>query len=144
MKATFNNELIRSFANINKAYYHLLKMDADRMDLTVVQLKALYRISYCPSISLGELAENLRLTKSTVSGVIDRLVQRDFVSRTTQVNDRRAINLQLTETGSSKLKELVEKDSIVAQRVKEVMELPEEDIQKMLDLNEKILTILNR
>ncbi|MCE4050522.1 MULTISPECIES: MarR family transcriptional regulator [Bacillaceae] len=143
MKEALNNELIRSYARISKAYYQLLKEDADRMGLTAVQLKALYRVSFQPNISLGELADKLRLTKSTVSGVIDRLVQQDMIERTTQTTDRRAVNLHLTKLGNEKLEALMHSDSVVARKIKEIMQFPDEDIQKLLELNNKILTILN-
>nr|WP_285849626.1 MarR family transcriptional regulator [Niallia taxi] len=113
------------------------------MGLTAVQLKALYRVSFQPNISLGELADKLRLTKSTVSGVVDRLVQQDMIERTTQANDRRAVNLHLTKLGHEKLEALMQTDSVVARKIKEIMQFPEEDIQKLLELNNKILTILN-
>ena len=77
----FNNQLLDSFSEINKAIYKLLKKEADQYGITVVQLKALYRISSSPNMGLGELSEKLRLTNSTVSGVIDRLVQHELVER---------------------------------------------------------------
>ena len=114
------------------------------MDLTAVQLKTLYRIYFNPNIGVGELANKLSLTKSTVSGVIDRLVFRNLVERIVPEENRRSVNIHLTEEGLEKVEQLFNSDSILAQRVKEVMRLPEEDLNKVLEMNHKILTILNQ
>lgn len=142
MKDALNNELLRSYANIHKAYFQLLRLDAERLGITVVQLKTMYRISTHSNTGLGELAEILRLTKSTVSGVIDRLVHQGLVERTIPSTDRRAINLKLTDKGQEILKQLFEEKSIVSAKIHKIMSLPKEDIDKLLALNNQILTIL--
>lgn len=90
-----NNEILESFSEINRAIYRIVKMDADRLGITVVQLKALYFISLNPNIGLGDLAEQLKLTNSTVSGVIDRLVQQKKVERVVPPENRRSILIHL-------------------------------------------------
>ncbi|PKG25583.1 MarR family winged helix-turn-helix transcriptional regulator [Niallia nealsonii] len=142
MKDALNNELLRSYANINKAYFQLLKVDAERMGITVVQLKTMYRISAHPNTGLGELAEILRLTKSTVSGVIDRLVHQGLVERTIPSTDRRAVNLKLTDKGQETLKQLFEGKTVVSEKMHKIMNMPKEDINKLLSLNNQILSIL--
>lgn len=143
MNGSLNNELIRSYSRINKAYNHLVHLDAKKLDLTAVQLKTLYRIYFCPNIGIGELATKLSLTKSTVSGVIDRLSQRQLIERTIPENNRRSVNIQLTAEGQHVMQQYFAGTSMLAGKVREVMQLPEEDINKLLELNEKILTILN-
>ena len=84
---------------INKAYNRLVKFDAEKLGITPVQLKALFKINNNPDISLGELAEKLRLTNSTVSGVIDRLVHSGLVERVVPPGNRRTFPINLPSDG---------------------------------------------
>jgi MarR family transcriptional regulator, organic hydroperoxide resistance regulator len=140
----FNNEVLESFFKINKAIYRLLKKDAEFIGITDVQLKALYKIREHPHIGLSELAENMRLTNSTVSGVIDRLVNQKLVDRLTSPHDRRAISLHVTSEGENKLLKLFDSDSdsIFLKKTNEIQQFPAEDIQQLLRLHEQILKTL--
>jgi DNA-binding MarR family transcriptional regulator len=137
-----SNEVLDSFYAINKAIFRLVKSDADRIGITVVQLKVLHEISTCPNIGLGELAEHLRLTNSTVSGVIDRLVHSGLVDRVTSPQDRRAISLQLTDEGRNKLANFIDSESVLVERLNKVLEMPEEEIRHLLTLHQRILHVL--
>ena len=134
-----NNEILMSFFQINKAYNKLVKADAERLGITPVQLKALYRINFNPNISLGELAEKLKLTNSTVSGVIDRLVHSGLVERVVPPGDRRSVSIRLTEEGRNRLNQFNSSDSILMRKIKEVLELPEEEISHLLRLHQLVL-----
>jgi DNA-binding MarR family transcriptional regulator len=137
-----NNEILESFSEINKAIYRLVKSDADRVGITVVQLKALYQLSTSPNIGLGELAEKLRLTNSTVSGVIDRLVHSELVERVVPPENRRSVSIHLTEKGKSLLDKLYSSDSIFIKKLNEVLDLPEEEIAHLLRLHKLVLSKL--
>ncbi len=134
-----NNEVLESFLEINKAIYRLVKKEADRLGITVVQLKTLYKISNNPDIGLGELAEKLRLTNSTVSGVIDRLVHSDLVERVIPPENRRSVSIHLTQKGKAILDELTLSDNILTQKIKGLMDLPTEEIQHLLQLHKLVL-----
>ena len=134
-----NNEILVSFLEITKAYNKLVKKDADRLGITSVQLKALYKIDNNSNISLGELAEKLRLTNSTVSGVIDRLVHSGLVERVVPKGDRRAVSIHLTEDGIKTLEHFNSSDSILMKKIKEVLDLPEEEISHLLRLHKLVL-----
>lgn len=138
-----NNEIIESFSEINKAIYRLVKKESDRLGITVVQLKALYKISTEPDISLGELAERLRLTNSTVSGVIDRLVHHGLVERIIPPENRRSISIHLTDEGKSLLSGVKLGDSILLSKIKGLMDLPEEEKQQLLRLHKLVLEKLS-
>ena len=128
-----------SFFEINKAYNRLVKFDAEKLGITPVQLKALFKINNNPNISLGELAEKLRLTNSTVSGVIDRLVHSGLVERVVPPGDRRTISIHLTSDGKKTLDQFNSSDSMLMKKITEVLELPEEDISHLLRLHKLVL-----
>lgn len=128
-----------SFFEINKAYNKLVKLDAERLGITPVQLKALFKINNNPNISLGELAEKLKLTNSTVSGVIDRLVHSGLVERVVPPGDRRTISIHLTSAGKKTLDQFNSSDSMLMKKITEVLELPEEEISHLLRLHKLVL-----
>ncbi|MEH7547744.1 MarR family transcriptional regulator [Neobacillus bataviensis] len=124
---------------INKAYNRLVKFDAERLGITPVQLKALYKINYNPNISLGDLAEKLKLTNSTVSGVIDRLVHSGLVERVIPPGDRRSVSIRLTDEGTRTLDQFNSSDSMLIKKMKEVLDLPGEEISHLLRLHKLVL-----
>lgn len=140
---TYVNPILESFSEINRAIYKLLKAEADKAGITVVQLKALFRISMDPDMSLSELSEKLRLTNSTVSGVIDRLVHSEIVERTVPPENRRSISIHLTEKGERLLEKLTSEDSIFVQKIENVMNIPEDEIKQLLHLHKLVLSKLS-
>jgi len=144
VKNAFNNEILNSFSNINKMLYKLSKIDAEHNGLTVPQLKALYKVSSSPNIGLVELAEYLKLTNSTVSGVVDRLVQQELLERHTPSHDRRAITIRLSKKGEEKLEQVVKSESLLVKKLNEIAKLPKKDIEQLLSIHEQILTILKQ
>lgn len=137
-----NNEFLEWFTEINRAFYKIVKFDADRLGITVVQLKTLYLISLNPNIGLGDLAEKLKLTNSTVSGVIDRLVHHDLVERVVPPENRRAVSIHLTEKGKGIL-EFFMSNSLFIKKMNQLHSMPEEDIEQLFRLHKKVLSILN-
>lgn len=99
-----NNEIWESFLESNKAVNIPVTLDADRLGGTTVQLKALYNLASNPNIGVGELAEKLRLTNSTASNVIERLVQIGLVECVVPSENRRAVSIHLTEKGKNRIR----------------------------------------
>ncbi|OIK15571.1 hypothetical protein BIV60_09085 [Bacillus sp. MUM 116] len=136
-----NNEILESFSEIKRAIYKIVKTDADRVGITVVQLKTLHLISINPNIGLGDLAEKLKLTNSTVSGVIDRLVCQDLVERAVPPENRRAVSIYLTNKGKGILKFFMS-NSLLIKKMNQILNMPEEDIKQLLQLHKNLLSIL--
>ncbi|PKR83332.1 MarR family winged helix-turn-helix transcriptional regulator [Heyndrickxia camelliae] len=138
----FNNDILESFSEVNKAIYKLEKLEADKHGITVVQLKTIFHLHLHPNISLSELAEKLRLTNSTVSGVVERLVQHNFVERVVPPSDRRSISLLLSKKGEELLETIFSSDNTTMTRLNGLLEIPEEDIQHLFRLHKLVLSKL--
>ncbi|MDR6999179.1 MarR family transcriptional regulator [Neobacillus niacini] len=134
-----NNEIYESFLEINKAFKRIIKFDSDRLGITMVQLKAIYTLAANPDISLGELAEKLRMTNSTASSLIERLVQIGLVERVIPPENRRVVSIHLTEKGKKTLNLFYSSNSMVIKKTNEVLELPEEEISELLRLHKLVL-----
>ena len=71
------------------------------IDLTTSQLKVLFLLYAVESASMGQLAGSLGVTLSTVTGIIDRLVEHGMVVREEDPHDRRLVVCRLTRDGAA-------------------------------------------
>jgi DNA-binding MarR family transcriptional regulator len=67
--------------------------------MSVPQFRVLTFLSRTPGAPLSGVAEHLGVTRSTASAIVDRLVRRKLVSRTTHPQERRCVVLTLTPAG---------------------------------------------
>lgn len=63
--------------------------------LTVPQLFLVQELQTQPGLTLTELSERLGLSKSTVSGMVDRLLRQGVIMRRRSETDRRVVHLYL-------------------------------------------------
>ena len=69
------------------------------INLTMPQLKILFLLYSGGAATMGELATPLGVKLSTVTGIVDRLVEQDLVQRGEDPRDRRVVLGSLTEKG---------------------------------------------
>jgi DNA-binding MarR family transcriptional regulator len=74
-----------------------------KMGISLAQLFVLQQLAERPADSLNELAERTATHQSSVSVVVRRLVERDYVSRTASAADKRRIEIDVTPTGRALL-----------------------------------------
>ncbi|MBV8513369.1 MAG: MarR family transcriptional regulator [Xanthobacteraceae bacterium] len=94
--------LARRFQQIAVAVF-LAEVDAAGYDLTPVQYVALAAISANPGIDQVTLAGLIAYDRTTITGVVDRLVQKGLVERNESSRDRRARELTATPAGRKTL-----------------------------------------
>lgn len=99
------SETVQSLRRIFRAIQDYSQDVSGSFGITGPQLWALKTISECESLSLGELSRKMYLHPSTVTGVVDRLEAKGFVSRDRDREDRRVVKVCLTPDG----KELAKK-----------------------------------
>ena len=71
--------------------------------LSVPQFRTLLFISRNEGASLSEVADHIGLTLPSMSALVDGLVTRNFVTRRTHPDDRRRVDLTLTQQGETTL-----------------------------------------
>jgi DNA-binding MarR family transcriptional regulator len=71
--------------------------------VTMSQAKLLYLVQAEPGLRMSELAARLHVSLSTVSGVVDRLVDQALLDRHDDPADRRQVILRITEAGAQQL-----------------------------------------
>ncbi len=72
--------------------------------LSPVQLRSLTALRRLSEANLAQLAEEMGVTVSTTSRLVDRLVSADWVHRAPSPHNRREIRLTLTESGKRLLR----------------------------------------
>ena len=82
-------------ANIKEHYRDV----EDVTGVSGAQLWALYAIAMSPGITVGELARELALHQSTVSNLLDKMIEQGYIERRRISSDQRVVTIMLTAAG---------------------------------------------
>lgn len=99
--------------------------------LSVPQFHVLTFLNREPGSSLSHVADHLGVTRSTASVVVDRLVRRKLVKRTTHPQERRCVVLSLTATGAQYLVQA--RDAACAHITSVLEKLSEADLRNITE-----------
>ncbi len=91
----YADEIKNLFRNIAKNFRNYVFSQVEDYGYTVPQLMLMQELYNHPEITMKELSELVGLAKSTVSGIVDRLVQKGAVIRTIDPGDRRTVKISL-------------------------------------------------
>lgn len=81
---------------------------ADMRGITRIQASILHSIAHKGELTMGQLAEIAHCDASNITGLVDRLVAQNLVSRTESQRDRRVKTLRLTAEGQRLTKEIMD------------------------------------
>jgi DNA-binding MarR family transcriptional regulator len=104
-------DIIDNIRRVFQAVNEYSKKAERETGLTGPQLWAIKVIAEGAPIKVSELARRMYLHPATVVGILDRLEGRELVTRTRSKEDRRVVEIQLTEKG----RELLTQSPEVAQ-----------------------------
>jgi DNA-binding MarR family transcriptional regulator len=139
-----NNEmpghLARRFQQIAVAIFHA-EVEEAGYDLTPVQYAALASISTNPGIDQATLAGLIAYDRTTITGVVDRLVQKGLLVRNPSNRDRRAHQLQITAEGHTMLAGVV--PAVEAAQQIMLRGLTGEEAEEFLRLFRKAIAAVN-
>jgi DNA-binding MarR family transcriptional regulator len=93
----------------------------------------LFLVRANPDITTNALAARLRITVSTVSGLVDKLVRADLIERRSDPGDRRVIPLRLTEEGQAVAGEIGEKGAHLMESIAEALSQDLESVTECLE-----------
>jgi DNA-binding MarR family transcriptional regulator len=93
--------LVRRVLDLQAELYRYLRPAREwlELDLTMPQMKVLLLLYSDCAATMGQLASRLGVTLSTMTGIVDRLVERELVARHESPHDRRQVVCQLTAAG---------------------------------------------
>ncbi len=79
------------------------KFLATHYGLTGPQLTVMQALAGCDGLSVGTLARSVHLSGPTITGILTRLSKRDLVRQSRSQDDRRVVQIWLTELGRTLL-----------------------------------------
>lgn len=107
MENTYNNQIQTVGSMIESMVIQGNKRMSDSMiryDLTLAQFLAMDALAKKGSeCSMSELAERIQQSSATMTGIVDRLVEKKWVERHRSEEDRRAVFVGLTAEGTDLL-----------------------------------------
>lgn len=78
------------------------------IEITQAEYNMFLCLRNCKHFNSYSVAEKMQLSLSRVSRIIDKMVNKDFLSRTTNKLDRRAIDIKITEKGKGIMSQIIE------------------------------------
>lgn len=105
-------------------------------DVTPVQYAVLYCLWKGDKTTPKEIAAELKLENSTISGILDRMEKKDLLKRQVSTEDRRYIKVVLTEKGATLEKPVL--DTIDTANIDILADISDEE-QQILKKNLRLL-----
>jgi DNA-binding MarR family transcriptional regulator len=84
----------------------LAREQCARLGVTATQLNIIKMLDEIGVLSLSELSRRIAAQNSTVTGIVDRMVQADLVTREQNPDDRRVWRIKLTAHGQDVAKKI--------------------------------------
>lgn len=139
-----SDEIIEAFKNIKKALRCKFEKIAKQYGFTEPQLSVIFHLYNAPSITLNELSEHMMLSKSTVSGIVDRLAKQGVVTREIPEDNRRIVKLSISEEFRKNndictMKKIVLSDLIT----NSIKKMDSQDVEKIIYGLKKFSLLLN-
>jgi len=100
------------------------------LGLTMTQLGVLFLLRQEAGAPAGLLAERLRVTPSTLTRIVDRLVRLNLVCRQEDSGDRRLVRHHLTPEGAQSLEEMARTGRAYLTEI--LRQLPRENVARLL------------
>ncbi|QJX64202.1 MarR family transcriptional regulator [Niallia circulans] len=82
---------------LNRFIMKSLQRHAEEHGLTAPQARVILEVFLHKKISVKELTQNLRITQSTVSDIVERLTEKGILIKKPNPNDKRSVQIMLTE-----------------------------------------------
>lgn len=92
----YSEQIVILLKSTRREFSEYSQEKAKQLGFTGPQMFVIFTLNNNPGISLQELSERMELSKSTVSGIIDRLVIQGDVLREIPHEDRRCVRLFLS------------------------------------------------
>ena len=112
---------------------------AKKYDLTISEMAIVFDIFYQKKVSLTQLANSLGIPKSTVSRLVEHLVQKNYLNRIRPAENRRTVQITITPEFLEELGRLQE-DAAFQELLEK--DLPREQGQKAIGKYKELVDIL--
>jgi DNA-binding MarR family transcriptional regulator len=120
------------FANCNEKE----SRHAAQYGLSAVEFRCIRKLFEKGQLTVNQMAQELSLTSSRVTRIIDGLVDKNLVNRISGENDRRVFNLSLKPKGEKVAQESIKDHIKIHEEI--IKNIPEEYHQSMIEILRKL------
>jgi DNA-binding MarR family transcriptional regulator len=110
------------------------------LNISLAEYNMFICLKDCKHFNNYSVAEKMNLSLSRVSRIIDKMVYKEFLSRTISKTDRRAIDIKMTPKGKETLKRIMDYRAIRAQKID--TEISENEKEKIAVNLNKLISII--
>jgi len=103
--------LLELFWNVNRRILKRLSPIAQREGMSMTELVVLWKAHHAGARRVTSLADDLGVAPSTLTGVLDRLVDQGYLERDRDPDDRRAVVMKSTEKLGEMIRTLKQQSS---------------------------------
>ncbi|MEL9970684.1 MAG: MarR family transcriptional regulator [Metallosphaera sp.] len=136
MQKKQETEVLTSISRVYRAAKRELNNRLESHGFSYVDFLILMQVKDSPK-SMVYLAKEVLMTQAGITAAIDRLEEKGLVKRERDKEDRRIINVQITERGVKATEEAIQVFNELA--VDLVKDLSDEDKAKLVELLDKLL-----
>ena len=141
-KETFDYEAIMfKYIDAFKDIIFNNKLSSGFLEYSKNEIMAILFIYRKDNVKMSEVAEYIKSPLNTATGVITRLEKKKIVERRRDTEDKRVVNIFMTENGKKQVKEQVDSMCEYIKRI--YLSLDNDEINVLVKVMTKILTILN-
>lgn len=114
-----------------------LQKQAEEHGVTIPQVRVIAEVFAHKTVSIKQLSQNLKMTQSTVSDIVDRLIFKDFLVKTPNKKDKRLVDISLSERLAENIDESI--SELKNQSLIGVLDLLDTKQQEIVEQGMKLL-----
>jgi len=134
------SKIINLTRNFNKSMRHKFHYSMQVLGFTLPQLSVISILEKYGEQKVSELSLKMGLSDSTVSGILDRLEQKNIIKRKRTKDDRRVVKISLTQKSKEFCNDFRQKrEEYFTQLLKKLSEQEIKDIIKGLEILNRVL-----
>lgn len=130
-------EFMLTMGKVHREIERLSTLTMEDKIASMLQLRALTYLKDHPQSTVGELANELKMSSSAIAQFTDRLHSATLIKRVNDEKDRRVVRLVLTKEGITEIS--VAHEKIIETMDKFLHYISEEDLQIVVDIHKKAL-----
>jgi DNA-binding MarR family transcriptional regulator len=141
-KQQYIEQLFNTMGQLRKLLESQAQESHEERAATMMQYAALKSLKGNEKSTVGDIAVQLKLSKSSATQLIERLVKADLVERFHDQKDRRIVRVAITSAGEQKMLELRKK--FIHKMSKIFSKIPDADLKKLVRIHANLITTLQK
>jgi DNA-binding MarR family transcriptional regulator len=98
--------LWRSLMELNRQIKQMIQQMSIEVGISCSSVGLIFRLEHVPSMKMNDIADYLSITVGAATSLVDKLESQGWIERIRSLEDRRIINVCLTDKGMNQLIEM--------------------------------------